>query len=75
MVKILGSALDLGLGAEFLTEAHDEVVKSLIEIDSTSLGEKKIEDGEYRKYLGNKQFVHLRIAVDYRLTALFADTP
>ena len=62
---ILGSALDLGLSADFLTEAHDEVVKSLIEIESTSLGEKRIEGGEYRKFMGNKESYSLSVFSDY----------
>lgn len=59
VAQILGSALDLGLGSDFLKEAHDSVVKSLIEIDSSFPRGEKIERGKFREYLGQKQSVAL----------------
>lgn len=53
--QILGSALDLGLSAEFLKEAHDVVVDSLIEIDSRFPRGEKIDDGKYKDFIGDRQ--------------------
>lgn len=42
-----------------MKEAHDSVVKGLIEIDSSFPRGEKIERAKFREYLGQKQLVAL----------------
>ena len=59
VAQILGSALDLGLGSDFLKEAHDEVVKGLSKIDSTFPRGEKIERSKFKDFIGDKKLVAL----------------
>jgi hypothetical protein len=45
----------LGLDSDFLKEAHDNIVKSLIEVDSSFPRGEKIERAKFKDFLGQKE--------------------